>query len=114
MFSDSQVSYPKDLKVLTLKEPYVKPDNIALFTSHLHKGYTSANKSYHYGYLFYYALDLPKNARVLTLPNNSSIRVFAVTAVQKEGDDIKLLQPLTDNFRDNKPFVFRRDGIYGK
>jgi alpha-mannosidase len=114
MYRDSQIKFPKDLKVLTLTEPYLKPDNIALFTSHLHKGYTSANKSYHYGYMFYYELDLPKNAKALTLPNNNSIRVYAVTAVQKSGDDIKLLQPLTDDFKDNKPFVFRREGIYGK
>jgi len=114
MYSDSQIKFPKDLKVLTLNEPYLKPDNIAFFTSHLHKGYPSANKSYHYGYFFYYELDLPKNARIITLPANNSIRVFAITAVQKAGDDIKLLQPLTDDFRDNKPFVFRRGGIYGE
>ena len=38
-----------------------------------------------YAYLFAYTLDVPGNAKTLTLPNNDKIRILAVTATDERG-----------------------------
>jgi len=73
---------------------FIKRAPVAWFASHHHTA-EGANEFYSYSYLFAYAIDLPANARTLTLPNNDKIRVLAVT-VADETAQVKPAQPLYD------------------
>jgi alpha-mannosidase len=80
---------------------YIKRAPVAWFASHRHTA-DGKNEAYAYSYLFAYALDLPANAKTLTLPNNEKIRVFAVT-VSDEGAAATPAQPLYDTLDRTAP-----------
>lgn len=94
--------------VLDVKPPFLHHDNIAWFASHYHFGYPSANVPYTYCYLFRYEIDLPKNTTEVALPDNDRIKIFALTVARNDADDIHLLQPLSDDFSQDEPFVLRK------
>ncbi|MCW0485026.1 glycoside hydrolase family 38 C-terminal domain-containing protein, partial [Gaoshiqia sediminis] len=96
-----------ETEVLAVNEPFVKNANIAWFASHHHNHYPSKNASYQYSHMYKYEIDLPEGTTELTLPENNKIKVFAITVAQIEADDIKLLQPLKDEYKGNKKFVLR-------
>ncbi len=52
---------------------------------------------YSYSYLFAYPIDLPEEARTITLPNNDKIRILAMS-VGEENPELKPTQPLYDLF----------------
>jgi len=56
-----------------------------------------ANEFYEYSYLFAYPIDLPTGATTLTLPNDDSIRVFAITAANEPATTMPAA-PLHDVF----------------
>lgn len=87
--------------------PFVRKSNIAWFASHYHQRYPTKNEAYKYSFIYKYELDLPKDATTITLPKNDKIKVFAITLAQKTGDDIQLLQPLTDDFKEHKSYKLR-------
>jgi alpha-mannosidase len=91
-----------------LSRPYVRKDEIAWFASHYHNGYPSRNATYQYCYIYSYELDVPPGATSLTLPDNDDIKIFAVTALRKQSDDVIPLQPLYDDFSRNPTFVLRK------
>ena len=93
--------------VYNVKPPFVKDDNIAWFASHIHFAYPSANVPYEYSYIFKYEIDIDKDTKKIVLPDNSRIRVFAITLAKQKGDDIKMLQPLHDDFSENPPYKLR-------
>jgi alpha-mannosidase len=68
--------YPDDY--VGLLPGYIKPASLAWFASHHHNA-DGLNVPYQYSYLFAYSVELPAQARTLTLPNNSKIRVLAVS-----------------------------------
>ena len=68
--------YPDDY--VGLLPGYIKPASLAWYASHHHNA-DGLNVPYQYSYLFAYSIELPAQARTLTLPNNSKIRVLAVT-----------------------------------
>lgn len=57
---------------------FIKRSQLAWFASHHHTA-AGTNEAYAYSYLFAYEIDVPANARVLTLPNNDRIRILAIT-----------------------------------
>jgi alpha-mannosidase len=73
---------------------YIKRAPVAWFASHRHTS-GGANEPYAYSYLFAYALDLPANAKTITLPDNEKIRIVAAT-VSDEGAPVNPAQPLYD------------------
>jgi len=73
---------------------YIKRAPVAWFASHRHTA-EGANEPYAYAYLFAYSIDVPANARTLTLPNNDKIRILAVI-VADEGGQVRPVQPLYD------------------
>jgi alpha-mannosidase len=95
--------------VLSVKEPFLKHDNIAWFASHYHFGYPSRNVPYSYAYLFKYELDISNKSTEITLPDNDKIKIFAMTVAKNEADHIQSLQPLTDDFSENKTFTLRNE-----
>jgi len=91
--------YPDDYA--GLREGYVKPADVAWYASHYHTS-DGLNEPYQYSYLFAYAMDVPANAKTLTLPNNSKVRVLAVS-VANENPTAMPVQPLSDTLRHTEP-----------
>ncbi len=114
-----QIEFPCD----GLTPGYVRPATVAWFSSHRHlpgakqpKLTTETNQSaanataqheqgsndfYRYSYLFKYALDVPAGATTLTLPNNTNVRIFAITAVTNAHDGATPARPLFDTLADH-------------
>jgi alpha-mannosidase len=73
---------------------FIKRDPVAWFASHHHRT-DGVSEPYAYSYLFAYVLDVPANAKTLTLPNNEKIRILAIT-LSSEGERVRPVQPLCD------------------
>jgi alpha-mannosidase len=78
----------------TITPGFIKRDDVAWFASHLH-GPDGNFEAYSYSYLFAYPIDLPANAKTLTLPDNPRIRILAITAADEPGK-VHPAQPLYD------------------
>lgn len=96
-----------NLNVTSMDEPFSKQSDIAWFASHKHNSYPLVNDAYHYSYMFKYEISLPENSKTLVLPQNKKIKILSITAVRKENNDVRPLQPLYDNFSDNPSFRLR-------
>ncbi len=95
----SEPRYPDDY--VGLAPGYIKPADIAWYCSHHHAA-DGLNEPYQYSYLFAYAIDLPANAKTLTLPNNDKVKVLAVS-VADEGPLVKAAQALYDTLGRTAP-----------
>jgi len=73
---------------------FIKRDAIAWYASHLHNS-DGGFEAYAYSYLFIYPIDLPANAKTLTLPDNPRIRILAISAANETGE-VHPAQPLYD------------------
>jgi alpha-mannosidase len=91
--------YPDDYVGLT--HGYIKQAALGWYASHHHTA-EGLNEPYQYSYLFVYSLDVPADARTLTLPNNDRIRILAVSVVN---DDPSLTpaSPLFDTLGHTEP-----------
>ena len=76
---------------------FIKRDPLAWFCSHRHQQ-DGSDEIYTYSYLFKYRLAAASGAKTLTLPQNSRIRVVAVSLVQDENDATIATLPLYDDF----------------
>ncbi len=96
----------EDNKTVTeITNAFTKRDNIAWYASHCHSA--KANEAYQYSYLYKYEINLPKGAKSVTLPKNGDIKIFAITVADNTNEDVTPLQPLYDDFKDNKPAQLR-------
>jgi alpha-mannosidase len=95
----------EDTRVTEITNAFTKRDNIAWYASHCHSA--KANEAYQYSYLYKYEINLPKGAKSITLPNNDNIKIFAITVANNTNEDVTPLQPLYDDFKDNKPAQLR-------
>jgi alpha-mannosidase len=86
-------------EMLGLTPGFIKRAPLAWFASHRHTP-SGANEAYAYSYLFVYTLDVPANARTLTLPNNDRIRIMAITG-SDERSMVKPAHPLYDTLERN-------------
>ena len=91
--------YPQDY--LGLRSGYVKPATLAWYASHHHTA-EGLNQPYAYSYLFAYAMDLPSNAKTLTLPANDKVRILAIS-VAREEPGVTPAQPLYDTLGRTEP-----------
>jgi alpha-mannosidase len=55
-----------------------------------------------YSYLFKYEIDLPEDARSITLPKNEKIKVLAITVADDKNSKCTPLQLLYDDFKNEK------------
>ncbi len=74
---------------------FIKPHNVAAFTTHRHLA-SGENEPYIYGYIFRYYLDLPEGASEIRLPVNDKIRIFAMTAARDNIANTFPAHPLYD------------------
>jgi alpha-mannosidase len=91
--------YPDDYVGMT--PGFVKPAALAWYASHHHTA-EGLNEPYQYSYLFAYAIDLPADAKTVTLPTNDKVKVLAVSVAQ-EGPLVKPAQPLYDTLGRTAP-----------
>jgi alpha-mannosidase len=90
--SDWSPRFPEDY--LGLRPGYIKRADVAWYASHHHTA-AGLNEPYEYSYLFAYPLDVPANARTLTLPTAPNLRILAITAATEE-PAVTPVQPLYD------------------
>lgn len=76
---------------------FIKRDPLAWFCSYRHEQ-DGSDDIYSYSYLFKYHMDVPAGAKTLTLPDNSRIRIVAVSAVEDDNDATVATRPLYDDF----------------
>src|SRR5262249_24101851 len=82
------------LEYTGLTPGFIKRAPLAWYASHHHNP-DGTDEPYAYSYLFVYPIDLPANAKTLTLPDNDKIRILAVT-VANESSQSWPAQPLYD------------------
>lgn len=95
----------RNTKVTEIINAFTKRDNIAWYASHCHS--IHANQAYQYSYLYKYEVNIPKGARSVTLPKNANIRIFGITVANITNQEVTPLQPLYDDFMENKPVQLR-------
>jgi alpha-mannosidase len=81
-------------EMLGITPGFIKRAPIGWFASHRHTP-DGGNEAYAYSYLFVYTLNVPANARTLTLPNNDRVRIMAITGSNERGG-VKPARPLYD------------------
>ena len=101
----NRVLTPDNLTVTSLIKAFTRRDEIAWFASHRHTA--DANDTYRYSYLFKYEIDLQEGTRSVTLPNNNKIKILAITAADNKNDNCVPLQPLYDDFKNEKEVQLR-------
>jgi hypothetical protein len=103
-------------QMVGIRPGYIKPDTVAWFASHRHARH-GGNLPYEFSYLYKYALALPRGAQVLTLPQNSAIKIFAISAATNARDAILPAQPLFDSLVElgpvSTPYLAVQDGAFG-
>ncbi|HEX6648034.1 MAG TPA: glycoside hydrolase family 38 C-terminal domain-containing protein [Pyrinomonadaceae bacterium] len=62
---------------------FIKRAPLAWFASHRHTN-EGKNEAYAYAYLFAYTIDVPANAKTLTLPQNDDVRILAITGSNEQ------------------------------
>ena len=65
-------------EMVGIRPGFIKRAPLAWFASHRHTA-SGANEAYAYSYLFAYTIDVPPDAKTLTLPNNENVRILAIT-----------------------------------
>ena len=81
-------------EVTSITPGFIKRAPVAWFASHRHTP-DGKNEAYAYSYLFAYTIDVPANAKTITLPNNDNVRIMAITGTN-ERTSVKPVQPLYD------------------
>lgn len=93
-------------QVIGIQTGYIKRDPIAWFCTHRHHP-EKGNEPYQFSYMYRYAIDLPRRARVWKLPDNPRIKIFAATVARDSHNDVPPAAPLYDDFTDREPIEFR-------
>jgi alpha-mannosidase len=70
------------MEVNGITPAFVNPDDIAWYASHHHTA-DGSDAPYQYSYLYGYRLQLPKGAKTFTLPNDSDVKILAVTVAKR-------------------------------
>jgi alpha-mannosidase len=93
-WSSLDISHDNYGEMTGLKPGYIKRADLAWYCSHHHNA-SGQNVAYAYSYLFGYAIDLPPAAKTIRLPNNSRIRILAISLAD-ENPEVRPARPLYD------------------
>jgi alpha-mannosidase len=104
-----ELTYSVNNPLIGITAGFIKRDPLAWFCSHRRMA-DGSDVIYSYSYLFKYRINLAPGAVTLTLPNNSNIRILAISASHNENDDVRPSQPLYDDFTGRQPIVLRNGG----
>ena len=94
VWSSNDVAHDNYGQMIGLKPGFIKRADLAWYCSHHHDA-AGKNVPYAYSYLFAYAIDVQPGATTLKLPNNSNVRILAISAVD-ENPEVKPARPLYD------------------
>jgi len=94
VWSSNDVVHDNYGQMVGLKPGFIKRADLAWYSSHHHDA-EGKNVPYAYSYLFAYAIDMQPGATTLKLPNNSNIRILAISAID-ENPEAKPARPLYD------------------
>lgn len=94
VWSSGDTSHDNYGEMVGLKPGLIKRADLAWYCSHHHDA-SGKNVPYAYSYLFGYGIDLPAGTKTLKLPDNSRIRILAIS-VAEENPEVKPVQPLYD------------------
>ena len=86
----------KQVKMIGSTASYLKHDNIAWVGTHRHN-INGVNEAYTFCYLYKYAIDIPRGAKTLVLPNNDKLRIMAITVSNDETTNTKFVSPIDVN-----------------
>ncbi len=79
---------------------YIKHDDVAWYASH--RKTKGGDAYYQYVYIYKYAVNLPAGAKAVTLPKDSSIKVFAASVAKAGASRVAEARPLFDTLADHK------------
>jgi len=99
-----ELTYSVDNPLKRIDPGYIKRAPVAWYCDH-RRTENGADMIYSYCYLFKYALPVPPGAKTLTLPDNTKIRILAITAANDPAADIHPASPLYDDFTNRPPIV---------
>ncbi|MEI7661093.1 MAG: glycoside hydrolase family 38 C-terminal domain-containing protein [Bacteroidota bacterium] len=85
-------------RIKGLVKGYIKRDEVAWFSPHLHKD--TMNVPYQYAYVYKYTLEAGQTSGTLQLPENDAIKIFAISLAYDPYDQIQPARPLYDDFTD--------------
>ena len=92
-------------QVLTgLAAGFVKPGRIAWFATHHHSA--KANEAYQFCYLFHLTIPVVAGTREITLPADSTLKIFALSAVRRPVPSLLPAAPLHDDPASYGPLHF--------
>ena len=93
-WTPADISHDHYGQMTGLTPGFIKRANLAWYCSHHHDA-AGKNVPYAYSYLFGYGIDLPPDAKTITLPDNENIRILAIS-VAEESPVVKPAHPLYD------------------
>ncbi|MEI7499083.1 MAG: glycoside hydrolase family 38 C-terminal domain-containing protein [Bacteroidota bacterium] len=83
-----------------LEKGYIKRNEVAWFSTHLHKD--TINIPYNYGYIFKYSLEASPVSGTLQLPENDAIKIFAISVSDNPFDQVRQAAALYDDFTERQ------------
>ena len=83
-------------QVSSIEPGYIKRNEVAWYTPHLHND--SANIPYRYAYIYKYGLEVDPSTGSVRLPEDPSVKIFALTLAEDPYHDIRVVNPLYDDF----------------
>jgi len=89
-------------RIKSLEKGFIKRDEVAWFSSHLHQD--TSNIPYQYAYLLKYSLDASPASGYIQLPENEAIKIFAITVAGNPYDQAVPASPLYDDFSGRPSF----------
>jgi len=88
-------------RLKALDKGYIKRDEVAWFATHVHRD--TSNIPYQYAYMFKYSIPVSPATGYIQLPQNESIKIFAMTVADDASDQIATAQPLYDDYSWKSP-----------
>ena len=79
-----------------LQKGFIKRDEVAWFSTRLHQ--ETVTLPYQYAYICKYKIDASPASETLQLPDNESIKIFAISLANNLSDQVQPAQPLYDDF----------------
>lgn len=86
-----------------LQKGFIKRDEAAWFSTRLYKD--TLTLPYQYGYIFKYKLPANPASGTLQIPDNESIKIFAITLADNPYDQVESVSPLYDDFNDRPSLI---------
>jgi alpha-mannosidase len=88
-----------------LQKGFIKRDEVAWHSTRLYQD--TLTLPYQYAYVFKYRLNASPASETLQLPDNESIKIFAITVADNPSDDVRPAKALYDDFTNRPSMVLQ-------